>query len=128
MNMDVSRTALQLSFEQLTNGTAGNTPAHLAEKFSALMRKAPMEPVQAPRSAGLETVSRLAAAQDMELQRSVSDVADVERRAPMLSLSEVNVETIRLTYEIASTQLDMEAKMSVVNASKTAIETLMKNQ
>ncbi|WP_423760235.1 type III secretion protein HrpB2 [Burkholderia sp. NLJ2] len=128
MTVDVSRTALKMSLEQLTNGTAGNTQTHLAEKFSALMRKAPMEPVHASQNAGLETVSRLAAAQDAEIQHSVNDVADVERRAPMLSLSEVNVETIRLTYEIASTQLDMEAKMSVVNSSKTAIETLMKNQ
>ncbi len=87
-----------------------------------------MEPVHESQSTRLETVSRLAAAQDTEIQNSVNDIADVERRAPMLSLSEVNVETIRLTYEIASTQLDMEAKMSVVNSSKTAIETLMKNQ
>ncbi|MPV67765.1 type III secretion protein HrpB2 [Burkholderia sp. BE17] len=128
MNVDVSRTAMQMSLEQLRNGTVESTPAHVAERFSALMRKAPMEPVHASQSAGLETVSKLAAAQDMEIQRSVSDVADVERRAPTLSMSEMNVETIRLTYEIASTQLDMEAKMSVVNSSKTAIETLMKNQ
>ncbi|MET5116760.1 type III secretion protein HrpB2, partial [Burkholderia pseudomallei] len=77
-----------LSLEQLTNGTAGNTQDHLAENLSALMPKAPMEPVQAPRSAGLETVSRLASSQEIELLRSVSDVSVVERRAPMLSLSE----------------------------------------
>lgn len=87
-----------------------------------------MAPMQAPRSAALDTVSKLAAAQDMELQHSVNDIADALRRAPALNVSELNIETIRLTYEIAGTQLDMEAKMSIVNASKSAIETLMKNQ
>ncbi|AIO70452.1 type III secretion protein HrpB2 [Burkholderia oklahomensis] len=128
MTIDVSRAALQMSLKQLADGTAANTPAHLSEKFSALMRKAPMAPMQAPRSAALDTVSKLAAAQDMELQHSVNDIADALRRAPALNVSELNIETIRLTYEIAGTQLDMEAKMSIVNASKSAIETLMKNQ
>jgi type III secretion inner rod protein HrpB2 len=35
---------------------------------------------------------------------------------------------MRVTMEIASTQLDMEAKMGIVNSSKSAVETLMKNQ
>lgn len=45
-----------------------------------------------------------------------------------MNLNELNAGSIRLTYELAATQLDMEAKMGVVNSSKSSIETLMKNQ
>ena len=60
--------------------------------------------------------------------RGVTDAAEFMQQAPEMNLNELNAGSIRLTYELAATQLDMEAKMGVVNSSKSSIETLMKNQ
>ena len=87
-----------------------------------------MAPPHAAESPSMEVASKLVAAQDAELQRSVTDAAEFMQRAPEMNLNELNAGSIRLTYELAATQLDMEAKMGVVNSSKSSIETLMKNQ
>jgi type III secretion inner rod protein HrpB2 len=73
-------------------------------------------------------VAKMAAQQDAELQRSVNDVDTMMDRVPYMSIQEVTAESMRVSMEIAHTQIDMEAKMGVVNSSKSAVETLMKNQ
>lgn len=45
-----------------------------------------------------------------------------------MSLPEMTAAAMKTTLELATTQLDMQAKMGVVNSSKSSIETLMKNQ
>ncbi|MBI0330741.1 type III secretion protein HrpB2 [Burkholderia plantarii] len=120
--------ALRASLEALSKPEAASGSPSAADKFKALMEKPSMAPPHAEQSHSLEVASKLVAAQDAELQRSVTDAAEFMQRAPEMSLNEMNAGSIRLTYELASTQLDMEAKMGVVNASKSSIETLMKNQ
>ncbi|BCQ55126.1 type III secretion protein HrpB2 [Burkholderia gladioli] len=123
--------ALRASLEALSRpetAAGGGTSPAAADKFKAMMEKPSMAPPHAAESPSMEVASKLVAAQDAELQRSVTDAAEFMQRAPEMNLNELNAGSIRLTYELAATQLDMEAKMGVVNSSKSSIETLMKNQ
>jgi type III secretion inner rod protein HrpB2 len=45
-----------------------------------------------------------------------------------MSMQEMVNETARLSMQLLSTQMDLEAKMSVVNVSRSDVETLLKNQ
>jgi len=111
MSIEITAKQIEVAFQ----GGLASQPAsdRLVDKFQDLMRQSRMEP----------PVNK-----DTELQQSVTDAAALELRAPSLSANEMTAATIRMTLELASTQLDMEAKMGVVNSSKMAIETLMKNQ
>ncbi len=125
-----SSAALRASLEAMSKPEAGGSAASpaAADKFKAMMEKPSMAPPHEAQSSSMDVASKLVAAQDAELQRSVTDAADFMQRAPEMNLNEMNAGSIRLTYELAATQLDMEAKMGVVNSSKSSIETLMKNQ
>ncbi|WP_430233190.1 type III secretion protein HrpB2 [Paraburkholderia tropica] len=125
--------AVQASLEQMADGAsstggAGGTPQALADKFQSMMQQSPMSAPAAPESDGTAVASKLVAAQDAELQQTVNDALQLAQQAPTLSMNEMSAGTIRMTLELASTQLDLEAKMGVVDSSKSAIETLMKNQ
>jgi len=126
MSIEITAKQIEVAFQ----GGLASQPAsdRLVDKFQDLMRQSRMEPPVNNDAAGPNIVSTLIAAQDTELQQSVTDAAALELRAPSLSANEMTAATIRMTLELASTQLDMEAKMGVVNSSKMAIETLMKNQ
>jgi type III secretion inner rod protein HrpB2 len=100
----------------------------LAEKFQSLMRGATMSAPAVAGDDGTAVASRLVSTQDAELQHTVDDVLQLSGQAPAMSMNEVCAGTMRVTLELASTQLDLEAKMGVVDSSKSAIETLMKNQ
>ncbi|QCP52301.1 type III secretion protein HrpB2 [Trinickia violacea] len=128
--VSTSASALQSSLEQLSQGAANpaETPAQLADKFQSLMQKAPMAAPAAPPDDGTAVASKLVASQDAELQHTVNDALDLAQQAPTLTMNEMTAQTIHMTLELASTQLDLEAKMGVVDSSKSAIETLMKNQ
>jgi type III secretion inner rod protein HrpB2 len=92
------------------------------------MQKGQMSAPAMPQQDGTAVASKLVAAQDAELQHTVNDALQLAQQAPTMSMNEMSAGTIRMTLELASTQLDLEAKMGVVDSSKSAIETLMKNQ
>jgi type III secretion inner rod protein HrpB2 len=73
-------------------------------------------------------IAKMAASQDAEIQKSVNDVVALSSQANSMSVQEMTAAAMKATLELASTQLDMEAKMGVVNSSKSSVETLMKNQ
>lgn len=128
--VSTSASAMQASLDQLSKGAASpaETPTQLADKFQSLMQKAPMAAPAAPADDGTAVASKLVASQDAELQHTVNDALDLANQAPTLTMNEMTAQTIHMTLELASTQLDLEAKMGVVDSSKSAIETLMKNQ
>ncbi|MEM5453693.1 MULTISPECIES: type III secretion protein HrpB2 [Paraburkholderia] len=132
MTVNATTTALQASLEQMSQ-SAGAAPAaqttpELADKFQSLMQKGQMSAPATPQQDGTAVASKLVAAQDAELQHTVNDALQLAQQAPTMSMNEMSAGTIRMTLELASTQLDLEAKMGVVDSSKSAIETLMKNQ
>ncbi|MFM0058455.1 type III secretion protein HrpB2 [Paraburkholderia phytofirmans] len=132
MTVNATTTALQASLEQMSQ-SAGAAPAaqttpEMADKFQSLMQKSPMSAPATPQQDGTAVVSKLVASQDAELQHTVNDALQLAEQAPNMTMNEMSAGTIRMTLELASTQLDLEAKMGVVDSSKSAIETLMKNQ
>lgn len=108
-------------------GAADTATQQLGDKFKAMMDK-PKMAAPSNDNGGTSMIAAMAAQQDSQLQQSVNDTVTMMNRAPYMSMQEMTAATMRVTMEIASTQLDMEAKMGVVNSSKSAVETLMKNQ
>jgi type III secretion inner rod protein HrpB2 len=130
--VSTSTSAMQAALDQLSQGSGAanpaETPTQLADKFQSLMQKGQMAAPAAPADDGTAVASKLVASQDAELQHTVNDALDLAQQAPTLTMNEMTAQTIHMTLELASTQLDLEAKMGVVDSSKSAIETLMKNQ
>lgn len=125
--IDSVAAALHTSLDRLANGVGAEAPAASAETFRALMARPSMAPPVVS-SDGLEAAANIVSAQDAALQAGVMDSVEFMRQAPTMNLNELNAGAIRLTFELAVMQFNMEAKMSVVHASKSAVETLMKNQ
>ncbi|MFM0594567.1 type III secretion protein HrpB2 [Paraburkholderia dilworthii] len=132
MTVNATTTALQASLDQMSQsaaaGPAAQTSPELADKFQSLMQKGQMSAPATPQQDGTAVASKLVATQDAELQHTVNDALQLAQQAPTMTMNEMSAGTIRMTLELASTQLDLEAKMGVVDSSKSAIETLMKNQ
>lgn len=129
--MSVSVTSKQIAAaleKSAAQSTADPSMQQLGDKFKSLMQHPRMEAPSHGANDGGNVVSKLVASQDAELQRSVNDVVSLSDHAPNMSMQEMTAATMKVTLELASTQLDMEAKMSVVDSSKSSLETLMKNQ
>ncbi|MGF6292691.1 hypothetical protein [Paraburkholderia youngii] len=73
-------------------------------------------------------IAKVAASQDAEIQKSVNDVLALSSQASSMSVQEMTAASMKVALELASTQLDMEARMGVVKSSRSSVETLMKNQ
>lgn len=109
--------------------SAQGAGAQLAgERFKALMQHPRMAAPEPAHDAGTNVITKMAAAQDAEIQHSVSDVLALSSESNTMSVQQMTAAAMKATLELASTQLDMEAKMGVVNSSKSSVETLMKNQ
>jgi type III secretion inner rod protein HrpB2 len=109
-------------------GASDAATQQLGDKFTSMMDKPHMAPPSDGNNGGTSMIAAMAAQQDAQLQQSVNDTVTMMNQAPNMSMQEMTAATMRVTMEIASTQLDMEAKMGIVNSSKSAVETLMKNQ
>ncbi|MFM0170857.1 type III secretion protein HrpB2 [Paraburkholderia sediminicola] len=127
--MTPSVTSAQLAAAVKSATQAGTDPSmqQAGERFKALMQNPRME-APADRAGDTGMVGKLAAAQDAELQQAVSDVTTFSDQTSNMSIGELTSGAIKVSLELAQTQLDMEAKMGVVNSSKSSVETLMKNQ
>ncbi|AXF10897.1 type III secretion protein HrpB2 [Paraburkholderia graminis] len=98
------------------------------DRFKSLMQNPRMAPPNRGDDMSTNVIAKMAASQDAEIQKSVNDVVALSSQANSMSVQEMTAAAMKATLELASTQLDMEAKMSVVNSSKSSVETLMKNQ
>ncbi|MFP6560942.1 type III secretion protein HrpB2 [Paraburkholderia sp. B3] len=131
MAISVDAAQMQAALEKLATGggEAAQTPTELADKFQSLMQNAQLEPPAAPaQSHGAETASQLLKEQDAQLDRVSSDVDAYEKAAPEMSLQEMSAAGTQLIMEMSTAQINLQAKMGVVESSKTSIETLMRNQ
>ncbi|VWD53062.1 type III secretion protein HrpB2 [Burkholderia lata] len=101
---------------------------YLAESFRALMEQPDMvAPVAVPfdASAAAAKLIREQNTQFVNVSRSMMETLAASKT---LEMREIHAQSMLMSVELAGMQLDMAAKMGVVSASKSAIETLMKNQ
>ncbi len=130
MTIAVTLEQVQKALEQgvQQSGPDASTQA-LGEKFKSMMDRPQMAaPADHAAGAGTGTVGKLILQQDAEFQHSISEIMSSPQRLTGMSMQEVVNETMRVSMQLLSTQMDLEAKMSVVNVSRSDVETLMKNQ
>lgn len=108
-------------------GASEAATQQLGEKFKAMMDKPRMAPPSQD-GGGMGTLASMAVQQDAKLQRMVTDAMAISDALPYMSMQQATAASIRFQTEITSMNADMEVKMGVVESSKSAVETLMKNQ
>ncbi|WP_118179575.1 type III secretion protein HrpB2 [Paraburkholderia phosphatilytica] len=131
MAIDVNAAQMQAALEKLAEGNNAptQTPAELADRFQSLMQTAKLEsPAPTTPGEGMETASQLLKEQDAQLERVSTDAQAFESSAPQMSMEEVSAAGMQLMMEMSTAQINLQAKMGVVESSKTSIETLMRNQ
>ncbi|MBW9102107.1 type III secretion protein HrpB2 [Paraburkholderia phenoliruptrix] len=128
--------ALSVTNQQIVAALQAAAPAaggdaslqQAGDRFKAMMQNPRMAPPNRGDDMSNNIIAQMAASQDAEIQKSVNDVVALSSQANSMSVQEMTAAAMKATLELASTQLDMEAKMGVVNSSKSSVETLMKNQ
>ncbi|KVU59678.1 hypothetical protein WK68_20400 [Burkholderia ubonensis] len=112
-------------------GEALGSPAgdrHLAESFEALMKQPDMVAPVAEQFDASHAAAQMIREQNAQFVNVNRNMMETLADAPTLDLKEMHVRSMQMQVELANMQLDMAAKMGVVSSSKSAIETLMKNQ
>jgi type III secretion inner rod protein HrpB2 len=131
MTLPVTSKQIEAAVQSATSAAkSGADPAmqQAGDRFRSMMQNPRMAAPTHGDDVNTNVVAKLAAAQDAELQKSVNDVVALSSQADSMSMQQMTAAAMKATLELASTQLDMEAKMGVVNSSKSSVETLMKNQ
>lgn len=112
-------------------GEALGAPAgdrQLAEHFQELMAQPDMAAPVAERFDASHAVVQLIREQNAQFVNVNRNMMDTLAASPMLDMKEMHVRAMQMQFELANMQIDLAAKMGVVNSSKSAVETLMKNQ
>jgi type III secretion inner rod protein HrpB2 len=121
-----------LPFVQTGKPDAGLPTSHslgeLAQHFDALMQQATMAAPHVPSSEGDALVSTMIRSEDVVIEQSAQDLTQFAQIAPTMTMGEIVAEGARISWELTSVQLDLNVKMGVVESSKSAVETLMRNQ
>jgi type III secretion inner rod protein HrpB2 len=97
-------------------------------RFASLMQGAHMAPPESAGSDSASTVGKLIESQDHELTRATQDAVAFGGQVGGLTMQEIATQSVQVMMEITQAQIDMEAKTSVVNASRSSLDTLMKNE
>ncbi|WP_206956893.1 type III secretion protein HrpB2 [Trinickia acidisoli] len=131
MTAGIEAAQMQAELAKLAEGggALSQTPAELADKFQSLMQRAQLAPPSDPGSShGVEAASKMLRQQDVELERISADADAFNASAANMSMQQLSAAGMRLMMEMSTAQIDLQAKMGVVESSKTSIETLMRNQ
>ncbi|RZF23584.1 type III secretion protein HrpB2 [Paraburkholderia sp. UYCP14C] len=121
--------AALLAAAPASHATGGDASLQQAgDRFEALMRNVRMAPPDHRGDMSTSVIAQMAASQDAAIQRSVNDVLALSSQASSMSGQEMTAAAMKVALELASMQLDMEARMGVVKSSRSSVETLMKNQ
>ncbi|MBP0633729.1 type III secretion protein HrpB2 [Cupriavidus sp. AcVe19-1a] len=120
--------ALRAAAPESPGAGGGASLQQAGDRFKVLMQNPRMSPPHHGGDMRTNVIAKMAAAQDAEIQKSVNDVLALSGQADRMSVQEMTAAAMKAALELASTQLDMEAKMSLVKSSKSSVETLMKNQ
>ena len=97
----------------------------LGVRFETLMQRSSVPPTVGTDEAS-ETVSRLVLSQQEELDRTLGHVNALADEMPGMSMNELAQAGARISLEFANMNFGMQAKMAVVDSTKSAIDTLMR--
>jgi type III secretion inner rod protein HrpB2 len=105
----------------------GPAPA-LAEKFAALMNRAPE--ASAAETSGAPALGQALLKQDEAMRKSLQDMHALAKASitPGANDTEITARQIELTYEIATVQFQFNAGVYLAQSSKNGLQTLMRNQ
>lgn len=132
MTPTVSAVQWQTMFaQQFPSAPAQATPSQatpeLADRFAAMMAHAqPHAHVDQSRSATI--VTKAIAAQSTADQQVPNDVLYLMQQSPSMSMQQMASASMAVNLETASMTANLQVKMAVVQSSKDALQTLMKNQ
>ncbi|MFP3247944.1 MAG: serine kinase, partial [Paraburkholderia sp.] len=73
-------------------------------------------------------VSEVVRGEDTALQSVSNDMLFMLQNSSGMSMQQLTAATMAIQVESTNMQVDLQTKMAVVNSSKDALETLMKNQ
>lgn len=112
--------------------TAGTTAQpvspQLAASFEAMMQNGVMTPAIPNADPAGTMVSEVLRGEDTAMQAVSNDMLFMLNNSNGMSMQELTSATMAIQIESTSMQVDLQTKMAVVNSSKEALETLMKNQ
>ncbi len=111
----------------LTTDLSAPQSNSLGTKFSELMTRAPLAMPQHIESDGVGVVRQMAIHQAQSFDQAVSSM-EAALQVDGKSMSELTQTSIRLMVQLTSLNCDIQLKTSLVDSSKQAAETLMKNQ
>lgn len=103
-------------------------PPHEAASFDQMMQRGVLTPPAPHGSEAGSLASKLVLSEDEALQTVSNDALYMLSHANEMSFNQVAAASVQMQIETASLQVDMSMKISVVESSKGALETLMKNQ
>lgn len=103
-------------------------PPHEAASFDQLMQRGVLAPPAPHGSEAGSLATKLVLSEDEALQTVSNDALYMLSHANEMSFNQVAAASVQMQIETASLQVDMSMKISVVESSKGALETLMKNQ
>ncbi|KVE37990.1 hypothetical protein [Burkholderia sp. TSV86] len=130
MNGSITDQLLQAAIENIGKDAQAplDTPSsHLVERFRTLMQQAPMVTPE-PTEYNGTFVLKLAQLHDGQLQQVVNHINQLSHSIPYLTTKEVIANSAYMMKEIATVQANMSVKIAVVHSSKSALDTLMRNQ
>ncbi|MDQ7980264.1 serine kinase [Paraburkholderia sp. SARCC-3016] len=130
----MSPTAATHLLDEITRATGaagpdpGTVPQALTDRFLAAMAKA--EPHVPPvHATGHDNIVVRAVEERAEDDRKVpNDVLYLRQHASGLSLDRMVAANLTVSEEVTLSTADLQVKMAMVNSSKDAVQTLMKNQ
>jgi type III secretion inner rod protein HrpB2 len=133
MNPGVPMLEVQQALAHSTEaGAAGAAslavPPHEAASFEQMMQRGVLAPPVPHGSEAGSLASKLVLSEDEALQTVSNDALYMLHHANEMSFNQVSAASVQMQIETASLQVDMSMKISVVESSKGALETLMKNQ
>jgi type III secretion inner rod protein HrpB2 len=100
----------------------------LAASFEAMMQNGVMTSAAPSSDPAGTMVSEVLRGEDTALQAVSNDMLFMLNNSNGMSMQELTSATMAIQIESTSMQVDLQTKMAVVNSSKEALETLMKNQ
>jgi type III secretion inner rod protein HrpB2 len=97
----------------------------LGVQFETLMQRGSTPPTVGSGEAS-ETVSRFVLSQQEELDRTLGKVNSLVDDMPGMSMTELAQAGAKISLDFANMNFGMQAKMAVVDSTKSAIDTLMR--
>ncbi|WP_175872470.1 hypothetical protein [Burkholderia sp. BCC0397] len=103
-------------------------PPHEVASFEQMMTSGVTAPPKPQGSEAGSLATHLVLSEDEALQTVSNDALYMLHNAGDMSFNQIAAASVQMQIETASLQVDMSMKISVVESSKGALETLMKNQ